>query len=148
MQEQSKELIRRYVTASATVTKRLSSEIAKIVQDEMTVDQYQIMYHIKTQQECTSTELADAFCVGKSSITAIITRLVDRGLVERTRDEGDRRLVYLSLTDLGHEISGKADEKVQEVVSRYLTHFNQEEIESFITIFEKLASLFEEGSKE
>ncbi|USB32157.1 MarR family transcriptional regulator [Paenibacillus sp. YPG26] len=148
MEQQSKELIERYVTASATVTKRLSSEIAKIVQDDMTVDQYQTLYYIKTQHECTSTELADAFCVGKSSITAIITRLVDRGLVERTRDKEDRRLVYLSLTELGHEISSKADEKVQEVVAKYLVHFNQEEIESFITSFEKLARLFEEGSKE
>ncbi|WP_068619471.1 MarR family winged helix-turn-helix transcriptional regulator [Paenibacillus tuaregi] len=146
--QQPKQLIDRYVTALSTVTKRLNYEITKVVQDDMTVDQYQIMYYINAQERCTSTVLADAFCVGKSSITAIITRLVDRGLIERTRDEDDRRLIYLSLTDHGREVYDKADRKVQDMVSSYLTHFNQDEVESFIGTFEKLARLVGEGSKE
>ncbi|GIP21353.1 MarR family winged helix-turn-helix transcriptional regulator [Paenibacillus sp. J22TS3] len=146
--QQPKQLIDRYVTALSSVTKRLNYEITKVVQDDMTVDQYQIMYYINAQERCTSTVLADAFCVGKSSITAIITRLVDRGLIERTRDEDDRRLIYLSLTDRGREVYDKADRKVQDMVSSYLTHFNQDEVESFIGTFEKLARLVGEGSKE
>lgn len=145
---ESKELIERYMAAYFTVTKRLHGEIREVLQDDLTMDQFQIIDYIVTRGNVTSTELAESFAVGKSSITAIITRLADKGILERTRDEDDRRVVYLSLTDRGLDNYKKAQAKIMETVSTYLVHFGQDEVEGFIRVFEKLANLLEEGSGE
>ncbi|MBP2001193.1 DNA-binding MarR family transcriptional regulator [Paenibacillus shirakamiensis] len=147
-QEQSKVIIERYINASFQVTKKLNSEILDAFGADITLEQFQIMYSIRAKGTATSTELADEFCVGKSSITAMITRLVDRGLIERTRDLQDRRIVYLSLTDEGTIVFHNAYNQVQSVVSSYLVHFSQEEIDAFIVTFEKLARIVGDGGQE
>lgn len=138
----------RYMDAAFMVTKRTNAEIMEAVHGDMTSDQYQILRFIDQKGQCTSSELAEVFVVGKSSITAMITRLVDRNILARTRDKQDRRLVYLSLTEHGKSVFSKAELKVQELVLSYLDHFDEKEVESFIATFEKLAHLVGEGSRE
>ncbi|RCX21383.1 DNA-binding MarR family transcriptional regulator [Fontibacillus phaseoli] len=148
MEQESKVLIERYMAAYFTVTKRMNGELREVLQDDMTMDQFQIIDYIVMQGKVTSTELADTFAVGKSSITAIITRLADKGILERTRDNDDRRVVYLSLTERGIGHYKKAQAKIMETLSTYLVHFNAEEVEGFLGVFEKLAYLLEEESGE
>jgi DNA-binding MarR family transcriptional regulator len=47
--------------------------------------------------------LADALLCSLPNATGIIDRMVERGLVERVRDDGDRRLVRVSLAPRGRE---------------------------------------------
>ena len=85
------------------------------------------------------SELADCFCVGKSSITAIVTRLFEKGYVKRIPDEKDRRVVYLTLTEEGLAISEQMEKVIQSWLGGVLSHFNDEEAELFISKYEKLA---------
>ncbi|AZS16165.1 MarR family winged helix-turn-helix transcriptional regulator [Paenibacillus lutimineralis] len=146
LDRKSWQLVERYMAAYFILFKRLNAQIDEVIQDDATLDQYQIIAYIATHENGTSTELAEAFSVGKSSITAIITRLVDRGIVERTRDVQDRRVVYLSLTERGRTIFSKMQGSIMDMLSSYMVHFTKEEIEGFIRPFEKLAKLVEEGN--
>ncbi|MGG6311283.1 MarR family winged helix-turn-helix transcriptional regulator [Paenibacillus macerans] len=146
MNLESKQLIERYMAAFFVVTKRLHGEIREIIQEDITMEQYQILDYIAARGRCTSTELAEAFAVGKSSITAMITRLVDKGSLRRTRDEDDRRVVYLTLTEQGEANYRIVQEQIMNTVSTYLVHFDADEVEGFISAFEKLARLIGEGS--
>ncbi|WP_235439698.1 MarR family winged helix-turn-helix transcriptional regulator [Paenibacillus sp. DMB20] len=92
--------------------------------------------------------MADVLFVGKSSITSIVNRLAERGWIERERDEGDRRVVYLTLTEEGRKIHRKAELHLQSLVASYLTHFDEGEVEHFITLYEKLAMLLQEQGGE
>jgi len=146
MDYELRQLVERYMAAYFVLFKKLNVQIREVIQDEATLDQYQIIDYIATHDNGTSTELADAFSVGKSSITAIITRLVDRGIIERTRDNQDRRVVYLSLTERGRMIYSKMQGSIMGMLSTYMGHFTKDEIDSFIKPFEKLAKLVEEGN--
>ncbi|WP_435921324.1 MarR family winged helix-turn-helix transcriptional regulator [Paenibacillus sp. DYY-L-2] len=148
MEQDLKRLIERYMAAFFTVSKRMHGEIREVLHDDMTMEQYQIIDYIIMHGRVTSTELAEAFVVGKSSITAIITRLADKGILERTRDEDDRRVVYLSVTERGMDIYTRTQAKIVETLSAYLGHFGEEEVEGFLGAFEKLAKLLGEGSGE
>jgi DNA-binding MarR family transcriptional regulator len=92
--------------------------------------------------------LAEAFDVNKSAITAIINRLADRGLIERTRDENDRRVVYLTLSVKGKELLQKTQEKVHLLVESFITQFDETEITNFINTYEKLALILTNMKKE
>ena len=85
--------------------------------------------------------MADAFEVNKSAITAIINRMADRGLIQRTRDVNDRRVVYLTLTKEGNTLYENCQEKVQLLVESIISQFDETEITTFINTYEKLAQL-------
>jgi DNA-binding MarR family transcriptional regulator len=140
-QKNIQELINRYVVVSFTVNKKAESLIKAKIGDELTNDQHYILRYIYRSGRCTSSELADAFEVNKSAITAIINRMVDRKLIKRTRDESDRRVVYLTLTDAGTKLFEKMEEKVLTLVESIITKFDEKEIQKFLQTYEKLAEI-------
>ncbi|CAH2713030.1 hypothetical protein BACCIP111895_00163 [Neobacillus rhizosphaerae] len=142
------ELIDRYVTVSFQVHKKAESLIKGQLSNELTNDQHFTLRYIHQSGECTSTELADAFQVNKSAITAIINRMADRGLIQRTRDENDRRVVYLTLTDEGINLYQNCQEKVTLLVESIITQFNETEITTFINTYEKLALILDNMKQE
>jgi len=144
----AKTVIERYIAAEFTVMKHLFNEIGEAIPNHLTIDQYQIMCVLHQRGQCTSTDLAAVFKVVKSSITAIINRLVDHGYVERTPAEEDRRVIELSLTEEGQKVYEQVDKQVQDIVSSYLIHFNEAEVETFIGTYEKLARLMTEGKNQ
>ncbi|MBW4083381.1 MarR family winged helix-turn-helix transcriptional regulator [Paenibacillus sp. S150] len=144
MKEEAKHWMNRYVDAYMAVTRQINAQIRDNMAEGLTNDQFLILRLINSQDLCTSTFLAEAVAVGKSSITAIISRLVEAGFIDRTRDENDRRQVYLSLTEKGRSTYYTAEKQVQEVISPYFSHFAKQDIENFITMFEKLAFLMQE----
>ena len=53
----------------------------------------------------SSAELSRRLYVTPSNVTGIIDRLEKKGLVERIRKEGDRRVALINLTENGHQLS-------------------------------------------
>jgi len=142
------ELIDRYVTISFQVHKKAESLVKGQIGDDLTNDQHYILRYISQSGECTSSELADAFEVNKSAITAIINRMADRGLIQRTRDKNDRRVVYLTLTEAGNTLYQNCQEKIRFLVESIITQFEDSEIKNFINTYEKLAQILANKKKE
>ena len=51
----------------------------------------------------TQREIIERFALKSGSLSEVITKLESTGLVERTRDDADRRQVIVTLTDTGRE---------------------------------------------
>jgi DNA-binding MarR family transcriptional regulator len=133
-----KELVDRYIAVSFSVEKKAASLVKEQIGSDLTNDQHYTLRYINQVGSCTSSELAEVFDVKKSAITAMITRMWEKGLIQRTRDENDRRVVYLTLTEKGNELYAKTEEKIHKLVESLITRFDQAEIQQFIETFEKL----------
>jgi len=133
-----KELVDRYINVSFSVTKKAESLIKEQIGSDLTSDQHYTLRYMNQVGTCTSSELAEVFDVKKSAITAIINRMWEKGLIKRTRDENDRRVVYLTLTDKGNELFQKTEERVHKLVESLINKFDQMEIQQFIETYEKL----------
>ncbi|HZG57615.1 MarR family transcriptional regulator [Paenibacillus sp.] len=140
-QQQLSMIIERYEEASFVVTRRINAAIRERMSEDLTLEQYAVIRYMRKRDRCTSSELADTFCVGKSSVTAIINRLFDKRLIERLPDEKDRRVTYLRLTAEGERLSEEMEERIRELLSRYLQHFEKDEALRFIATYEKLAQV-------
>lgn len=138
-------IIERYKTAMFTVNRRMNALLRDEMPEDLTLDQFAIIEYVSSREQCTSTELADAFCVGKSSITAIVSRLVDKKLLVRAPDGKDRRVTHLRLTDEGGRIVAELDGRVGEVLSTYVGAFDEAEADQFIETYEKLARVIMQG---
>lgn len=69
------------------------------------LDDYDVLYQVRSHREpITMGDLARRLLVANSSCNRIVGRLVDDGLLERTRDIDDRREIRVRLTSAGrHE---------------------------------------------
>lgn len=139
MRSEADQWISRCIDAYLIVARRINAQMKDCIPETLTNDQFLMLRLINFQPRCTSTYLAESALVAKSSITAIVSRLEEAGMIERSRDESDRRQIYLSLTDKGRQSFAQSERMVQDLVSPYLNHFEVRDIETFVTMFETLA---------
>ncbi|RSD25087.1 MarR family winged helix-turn-helix transcriptional regulator [Mesobacillus subterraneus] len=139
-----KDLVDLYIHVSFSVNKIAEGLIKEQIGSDLTNDQHYTLRYINKVGTCTSTELAEVFDVKKSAITAIITRMWEKGLIQRTRDENDRRVVYLNLTEKGEELFLKTEERIHALVESFITQFDQTEIVQFLKTYEKLNEILTE----
>lgn len=76
--------------------------------------------------------LAEAMDVSQASVTGIVDRMEQRGLVERQRDDEDRRVVHVALTAEGSLlIAGMAAER-RDHLAVFLEELDDQELEGFL----------------
>lgn len=79
------------------------------------------------------------------------TRLVDglegRGLLRRQRDQGDRRVQTLSLTEAGADIGTRATTRLMEFWNELLADFTRDEAAQLISLLGRLVALLEDKSR-
>lgn len=138
-------IIRRYEEATYRMHRRVNALLRRCIGDEdITLDQYLVIRYLRMNGRSTSSELADVFCVAKSSITAIVTRLFDKQMIERIPDVKDRRVIYLSLTEAGRKLAESVDGRMREQLSTVMNRFSRDEALHFVETYEKLVGILEE----
>jgi DNA-binding MarR family transcriptional regulator len=81
-------------------------------------------------------DIADRMITRDPDITRLLDRLESRGLVTRSRDEKDRRVIQARITPEGLRILDELDEPMNEVDRRQLEHFGEERLHTFIKLLE------------
>ena len=132
--------IDRLQNAFSTTMRKLGPELSEH-ESGLTGPQFFILNLLLKKGKCTVTELADDMRVQPSAITAMVDRLHKNGFVLRERDESDRRVVCIQLSDIGSEMLAQAKKKRKQIIQGYLSHLESEELESLVHIFEKLAKI-------
>ena len=130
------------------MVRRLHSELAEQMVSGITGSQFFVLKKINSKGRLTVSEVADELGVSLSAITALVDRLVKAGLALRSRDEQDRRLVWLEATDKGKDILGKCIESRRKVAAKYFGKLSESDIEKLIEIYEKLLSIMRAEEKE
>jgi DNA-binding MarR family transcriptional regulator len=69
----------------------------------------QVLWILQEHGPLPVSRLADWLGIGVPNATGLLDRMEQRGLVERARDAGDRRVVLARQTDLGREAVAELD---------------------------------------
>jgi DNA-binding MarR family transcriptional regulator len=72
-----------------------------------------VLRELAAEPDISIRRLADRTLTDPSSVSVVVARLVERGLVGRRRDPADGRRVVLSLSRRGHILLARAPEPVQ-----------------------------------
>ncbi|MHB8158484.1 MAG: MarR family winged helix-turn-helix transcriptional regulator [Desulfocucumaceae bacterium] len=135
------QFIKRLEVAFIKTMKRLKSEMS-CLEEGLTPPQFFVLALLQKGQRSV-TEIAEVMGVKPSAITAIIDRMQESGFVVREREEKDRRVVMVLITEKGESVFVRSREKRNHIMKHYLSYLDQVEVEALVSIFEKLAGVVE-----
>jgi long-chain acyl-CoA synthetase len=112
-------------------TGRVGARLARqvevgLAQVDLSLSQYRTLM-LLDEGAAAASALADYMAVSRPSVTAVVDGLVNRGLVERQHDDGDRRRVEHRLTEPGRRVLCAADAAVENRLREIAAHLPDEE---------------------
>ena len=114
--------------------------IARFNEDGITVTPAQmgILFLLRRGADLSMTELSNLLSLDNSTLTRHSDKLIKSGLVERVKDDSDRRVLKLRITKSGIDESNSAGKIANEINSELISGFSQSEIKIFIKILESI----------
>ena len=94
---------------------------------------------IKENDGLSARDLSERLDIRPSSVTELVNRLIETGLVVRKEDEEDRRLSHICLTDLGNAEAAFIENRRKSAVDDFSACFTDEEAEEFCRLADKLS---------
>jgi DNA-binding MarR family transcriptional regulator len=101
-----------------------------------------IIYALFKRPRMTMAEIANKIGRDKSTVTALIDKLVKLGYVVKERDTEDTRVVYVALTSKGYELETIFEAISAKVLGVFYTGVSESEKEELTKILSKIYSNF------
>lgn len=89
-------------------------------------------------EQYTCSQIAERLLDRTPDVTRLLVRLERHGWVDRQRDEQDRRVVRVSITETGLELLQQLDEPVEATTHQIAEHLSDDELETLSSLLERL----------
>ena len=104
----------------------------------ITTEQFRVLSCIKSRGPLKPSDIASMLERSPNSISMIVDRMVKAGLVRRTRDRKDRRVVFVNMTDKGKEAIDPAVLSGWEFINKLLSPLSYDEQCALAGMLEKI----------
>lgn len=122
--------------------KLTSWEHEVICDSGITVQQIHTIEVIGDHQQIRMKDLADKLGIVMGTLTVMVHRLQRLGLVNRSKDESDKRSFIVTLTEKGNQIFKEHEEKHELLIEEITSSLSDQEEEEFNRILEKMLKKF------
>ena len=101
--------------------------------------QFLLLKQLQVLGQASQAELADALAIDPSNLAAIAADLADRGLVERTRHDVDRRRYVLRLSRAGEQLLRRTEGAIAAAEADLLAPLDPEQRDQLYALLRRLA---------
>lgn len=109
---------------------------------DLTSGQPKVLDYLKYHDGCVQKDIATACEIESSTVTSLLLRMEEAGLLERRTLNGNRRSLYVFLTEKGRESLEKVSNVFDELERAAFDGFSKEEqidfLEKFLKIYTNL----------
>lgn len=112
-------------------TKFLATLDAALAEHDITSAQWGILRMIGDGRGHTAAELCRHYGYDTGSMTRMLDRLEEKGLVQRERSSQDRRQVHVAITTAGEALALAGLRTMVAVLNDYLRGFDRTELDTF-----------------
>jgi DNA-binding MarR family transcriptional regulator len=103
------------------------------------------LYAFRGQDSSTMSELADNIGAKLPSMTMMIDNLAEEGLVERARDDHDRRKVIVRLTDKGLRVREEFLEQRKQIAQQLFSRLSKEDEQELMGSLARVCDILEKA---
>jgi DNA-binding MarR family transcriptional regulator len=121
-----------------TESRRLAREQCSRV--GVTATQLNVLKLLGEIGELSLSELSRRIAAQNSTVTGIVDRMVDAGLVERRQSEKDRRVWQIRMTDKGAEVARKVQVAPWDLLRRAIDALDEGEKDRLVALLRKVAA--------
>lgn len=136
-EEQILACLRTLMRAVDSHSRRLRDEFG------LTTPQLFVLRELARRKATTAGELARGVHLGQPTIKVILDRLESHGLVERSRDEEDRRSLRIRLTEEGRQVTERAPPLLHARFREQLALQEDWERSMIVTVLQRIASMMD-----
>lgn len=129
--------IRRLMQAGELYTKELNKKY------QISAPQLNCLLTLYENGPLPPSRIANHIMVKSSTITGIVDRLEQKGLVARFRNSPDRRVITIELTDAGKKLAENAPPPIQQKIMDGLKRLSEDEINRIVLGLTKLTNLLD-----
>ncbi len=130
----------------------LKAGIQKIIDpiaksEGLTTTQLYILFNVYSGKINTVGGLSKEFGVNQGNISTLCKELEKIGLITRTRNSNDERVVNIEITSKGIELAERFNKKIEKIQSK-LNHISKEKMDTIINGIRELGELIKELERE
>jgi DNA-binding MarR family transcriptional regulator len=83
------------------------------------------------------SDISQVHCISKPNVTTLINKLIDDGFAQRSHDEKDRRVIYVTITEKGRKTLQRYRIRVKRYLLKVFEQLSAKELEDILTGMEK-----------
>ncbi|WP_340118335.1 MarR family transcriptional regulator [Pelagibius sp. 7325] len=127
--------LRRIIRATDLHSKQLARDVG------LTTPQAVVLQAVRDLGEVTTGQLSRRVSLSQGTVTTILDRLEERGLVERYRSTADRRVVHGRLTRRGRNLLAKTPPLLHEKFTEAFSGLSAARQDRIITTLDEIAAM-------
>ena len=94
--------------------------------------------YLKEHNGVSQKEIAAGCHIEAASLTSILSRMEEKGMIERKMLNGNRRSLYVFLTDFGKELCDTVEQEFRNIEEIAFAGITEEEQQKFMDTFVKI----------
>lgn len=114
-------------------------------QFKLTTPQLICLRTISSVERITPGELASKVYLSQATLSGVLNRLEEHGLIVRKRDDRDKRRVWLELTEYGRKLIADAPLPLHDKFSKRFGNLPLDEQKTINEVLQRMADMMEEG---
>jgi DNA-binding MarR family transcriptional regulator len=114
------------------------ARVRRLCQQSISLPHVHVLTILRDEGALPVGELARALDVSVASATGLVSRMEERGLVERSRTSDDRRVVTVSLARAGRAALGQIEGRAREHFCAQLERLSLDELDTVRAAFQVL----------
>ena len=115
-----------------TVQKKLMEQLADT---GLTLGQPKVLDYLKDHDGVSQKEIAAGCLIEAGSLTSILNRMEEKGLIERKMLNGNRRTFHIFMTESGKKNQKLVEKAFKKIEKTALNGISEEEQKQFMDIF-------------
>ncbi len=124
------------------VNRFILAEMARQGIEDLATSHGDIIYALYNNQRMTMAEIAKKIGKDKSTVTALVDKLVRTGYVLKERDAADSRVVHVALTAKGEELKPVFEDISQRMLDMFYADVTDSEKKELLRILMKIHGNF------
>jgi len=127
------ENISKIINLTRNLNKSLRHKFHNFIQDSgFTLPQLSVISILEKHGEQKVSEISEKMGLSDSTVSGILDRLEQKGIVKRKRTQDDRRVVKISLTEGSQKFCNAFHHKKEEYFTQLLKRLSEQEIKDII----------------